>query len=71
VLFAGDLVFANGGFGRTDLAEGDREALIDSIDRVVERVGDDLTELHAGHGPSVTERPGDDLDLAADAARMR
>ncbi|WP_435143270.1 MBL fold metallo-hydrolase [Halobaculum sp. P14] len=70
-LFAGDLVFENGGFGRTDLAEGDRDLLVDSIDRLRDRVGDDVTELHAGHGPSVTTDPAHDVDLAAQAARMR
>ncbi len=53
VLFAGDLVFANGGFGRTDLAEGDRATLVDSIDRVLETVDEDLETMHCGHGPSV------------------
>ncbi|QLG29423.1 MBL fold metallo-hydrolase [Halorarum halophilum] len=70
VLFAGDLVFQNGGFGRTDLAEGNREALIDSIDRVYGRVGDDLRELHVGHGPSVLTNPSQDVELAARSARM-
>ncbi len=70
-LFAGDLVFANGGFGRTDLEEGDREALVDSIGRVLEAVDDDLQALHAGHGPSVTTDPYRDVELALQAARMR
>ncbi|MFB6156108.1 MAG: MBL fold metallo-hydrolase [Haloferacaceae archaeon] len=71
VLFAGDLVFANGSFGRTDLEEGDREALVRSIDRVLDTVSEDLAEMHTGHGPSVTERPYDDVELASRAARMR
>jgi glyoxylase-like metal-dependent hydrolase (beta-lactamase superfamily II) len=70
VLFAGDLVFANGGFGRTDLPEGDRPTLIQSIEDVIEAVDEDLGELHAGHGPSVTNQPFDHLDLALRAARM-
>jgi glyoxylase-like metal-dependent hydrolase (beta-lactamase superfamily II) len=70
VLFAGDLVFQNGSFGRTDLAEGDREALISSIDRVLATVDEDLREMHVGHGPSVANRPYDDVELAARAARM-
>lgn len=70
VLFAGDLIFQNGGFGRTDLAEGDRDALIDSIDRVRGRVGEDLRELHVGHGPSVLTNPSRDVELAARSARM-
>lgn len=72
VLFAGDLIFQNGGFGRTDLEEGDRAALIDSIDRVRERVGADrIRELHVGHGPSVLDSPFDHVELAGRAARTR
>ena len=71
VLFVGDLVFANGSFGRTDLQEGDRDLLIESIDRLRDAVDDDLAAMYAGHGPSVTERPFDDVELAAQAARMR
>jgi len=70
VLFAGDLVFANGGFGRTDLPEGDRQTLIGSIERLYERVEGGLSALHAGHGPSVTTNPLQDVELALQAARM-
>ncbi|AXR77505.1 MBL fold metallo-hydrolase [Natrarchaeobaculum sulfurireducens] len=70
VLFAGDLVFQNGSFGRTDLAEGDRDTLIESIDRVLERISSDLAELHTGHGPSVTNQPYDHVELAAQMARQ-
>jgi len=69
ILFAGDLVFAGGGFGRTDLEEGDRDTLIRSIDRVREAVEDSLTGLHTGHGPSATEGAYEHLELAARAAR--
>lgn len=70
VLFAGDLVFQNGSFGRTDLPEGDRATLVESIDRVLERVGSDLQELHTGHGPSVTNEPYGHIELAARMARQ-
>jgi len=70
VLFAGDLVFANGGFGRTDLEEGDRALLIESIERVLEEIDEDLAALHTGHGPSVTTNPYQDVELALQAARM-
>ena len=69
VLFAGDLVFANGGFGRTDLAEGDRALLVESIERLLKRT-DEITELHTGHGPSVSTNPHHDVELALQAARM-
>ncbi|RZH66848.1 MBL fold metallo-hydrolase [Natrinema altunense] len=70
VLFAGDLVFQNGSFGRTDLEEGDREALIESIDRVLERIDPDLAALHTGHGPSVTTDPYEHVELSARMARQ-
>jgi glyoxylase-like metal-dependent hydrolase (beta-lactamase superfamily II) len=71
VLFAGDLVFANGGFGRTDLEEGDRDRLIDSIRRVLDATDESLEAMHTGHGPSVTTDPYRDIEMAYQAARMR
>lgn len=70
VLFAGDLVFANGGFGRTDLPGADRQTLIRSIEYVLETVDEDLQVLHAGHGPSVTTDPYEHVELALRAARF-
>ncbi|ELZ17821.1 beta-lactamase [Haloterrigena salina JCM 13891] len=70
ILFAGDLIFQNGSFGRTDLEEGDRETLIESIDRVRERIDPDLEEMHTGHGPSVTSDPYDHVELSAQMARQ-
>jgi glyoxylase-like metal-dependent hydrolase (beta-lactamase superfamily II) len=69
VLFAGDLVFANGSFGRTDLAEGDRGTLVASIDRLLDLLDGDLREMHTGHGPSVTRDPRRHVEAAAQAAR--
>jgi glyoxylase-like metal-dependent hydrolase (beta-lactamase superfamily II) len=69
VLFAGDLVFANGSFGRTDLAEGNRETLIHSIDRLLDVLDEELREMHTGHGPSVTRDPRRHVEAAAQAAR--
>ncbi|QLG48197.1 MBL fold metallo-hydrolase [Natrinema halophilum] len=71
VLFAGDLVFQNGSFGRTDLEEGDRGTLIESIDRVLERISPDLEEMHTGHGPSVSTNPYEHVELSAQMARQR
>jgi len=72
VLFSADLVFANGGFGRTDLPGGDRSVLVDSIESLLDVVdGDGLTAMHPGHGPSVTDDPYFDLELAAETARSR
>ncbi len=70
ILFAGDLIFANGGFGRTDLEEGDRELLIESIERVRETVEETLAALHCGHGPSVEDSAYEHVELAAQAARF-
>jgi glyoxylase-like metal-dependent hydrolase (beta-lactamase superfamily II) len=69
VLFAGDLIFAGGSFGRTDLPEGDHGTLVASIERVLETVGPDLCEMHTGHGPSVTDSPFQQVQLSARAAR--
>ncbi|MFA9416954.1 MBL fold metallo-hydrolase [Natrinema sp. HArc-T2] len=70
VLFAGDLIFQNGSFGRTDLEEGDRPTLIESIDRVLEWIDPDLEEMHTGHGPSVTNDPYGHVELSAQMARQ-
>ncbi|MCT9097286.1 MBL fold metallo-hydrolase [Haloarchaeobius sp. HME9146] len=68
VLFAGDLIFQNGSFGRTDLEEGDHGALIESIERVKERVDEEFEEMHVGHGPSVTNEPYGHVDAALQMA---
>lgn len=69
VCFAGDLVFADGAFGRTDLDDGDRETLIRSIDALLDLVDSDLVELHTGHGPSVTENAYAAIERSGRAAR--
>ncbi|WP_247728837.1 MBL fold metallo-hydrolase [Halovivax limisalsi] len=69
VCFGGDLVFQNGGFGRTDLPEGDRATLVESIDRLLQAVEPSLSVLHVGHGPSIRERPVEHIELAARMAR--
>ncbi|MFB6070773.1 MAG: MBL fold metallo-hydrolase [Halanaeroarchaeum sp.] len=70
-LFSGDLVFAGGGFGRTDLEEGDRERLVRSIEYVLETVTDDFAVMHAGHGPSVDQNPFADVQTALRMARAQ
>jgi hydroxyacylglutathione hydrolase len=69
-LFAGDLVFANGGFGRTDLAEGDRAALIESLEYLLETVDDSLSAMYVGHGPTVDTDPVRHVELAVQSAKM-
>jgi len=71
VLFSADLVFASGGFGRTDLAGGDRAVLVESIERVLDVVDENLDVMHPGHGPSVTDDPYFDIELAARSANVQ
>ncbi|MDY6761771.1 MAG: MBL fold metallo-hydrolase [Candidatus Nanohaloarchaea archaeon] len=68
VLFAGDLVFPGGEFGRTDLDQGDRDRLIRSIERIVDL---DVDELYTGHGPAATDRVSEQLADSLAAARER
>ena len=68
VLFAGDLVFSGGSFGRTDLDEGDRGTLVESIEKVLERA-DEINELHTGHGPSVRENARKHVEASLRNAR--
>jgi glyoxylase-like metal-dependent hydrolase (beta-lactamase superfamily II) len=49
---SGDVLFA-GSIGRTDLPGGDLDTLLDTIDRVLVPLGDDVA-IHPGHGPSTT-----------------
>jgi glyoxylase-like metal-dependent hydrolase (beta-lactamase superfamily II) len=67
VLFAGDLVFQGGSFGRTDLPGADRDTLVRSIDRVLDRVDADCRAMYTGHGP-VVEEPYPTVELARRAA---
>ena len=53
-IFVGDLVFANGGVGRTDLPGGDFSALVASIKRVLNMP--DETVVYSGHGEKTTVR---------------
>jgi glyoxylase-like metal-dependent hydrolase (beta-lactamase superfamily II) len=66
VLFTGDLIFPDGGFGRTDLAEGDRDKLIESIEKVAEL---DVREMYTGHGPAVTEDANEQIGRSLEEAR--
>lgn len=68
VLFSGDLIFPGGSFGRTDLAEGDREQLITSIEQIVEL---DVQELYAGHDEPTTEDVNTQVQTSLEAAKER
>ncbi len=65
VLFSGDLIFPQGGVGRTDLPGCDHEDLIDSIERVLNHTDDSLEAMYAGHGPSVVTNPYQHVQQAA------
>lgn len=55
-VFSGDVVvyndgaFDDGSFGRTDLPGQDRETLIESIERLRDRIPETVAALYAGHG---------------------
>jgi glyoxylase-like metal-dependent hydrolase (beta-lactamase superfamily II) len=55
-LFSGDVVvyndgaFADGSFGRTDMAGQSRERLIESLHDLLERLPDSVGAMYAGHG---------------------
>lgn len=50
VLFSGDTIFANGGFGRYDFPGGDFDLLVQSIERLSNLK---IRHLYPGHGPIV------------------
>ncbi|HKE59228.1 MAG TPA: MBL fold metallo-hydrolase [Pyrinomonadaceae bacterium] len=51
-VFVGDVLFA-GSIGRTDLPGGSTEQLLDSINKKLLTLGDDV-EVYSGHGPATT-----------------
>jgi len=68
LLFSGDTLFA-GGWGRTDLAGGSAEAIVDSLLRLADL--EQPTAVLPGHGPATTigrERPW--LDLVRATGRL-
>ncbi len=68
ILFTGDLVFPGGSFGRTDLAEGDREILIESIEKIAEL---DVEKFYPGHDGSVKEDANDWINKSLEEAKKR
>lgn len=68
ILFTGDLIFPDGGFGRTDLEEGDRDRLIDSIEKIA---GLDVEEFYPGHDPVVGEDANSQVQESLEKARNR
>ncbi|MDY6769102.1 MAG: MBL fold metallo-hydrolase [Candidatus Nanohaloarchaea archaeon] len=68
VLFSGDLIFPGGAFGRTDLEQGDRDRLIDSIERIAAL---DVRAMYAGHGDAATDEVNEQIGQSLAAARRR
>ncbi|WEL19671.1 MBL fold metallo-hydrolase [Candidatus Nanohalococcus occultus] len=68
ILFAGDLLFPDGGFGRTDLEEGDRELLIESIQKITEL---DVEQMYCGHDKAVTEEANSQIRKSLSEAEKR
>jgi hydroxyacylglutathione hydrolase len=56
VLFSGDTIFANGGFGRYDFPGGDFNLLLHSIERLATLK---VKNLYPGHGPIVETNGAD------------
>lgn len=52
IVFTGDLLFPEGSFGRTDLEEGNRDLLIESIEKIAAL---DVKEMYCGHDNAALE----------------
>jgi len=76
-LFSGDVVVHNdgafeyGSFGRTDMAGQSRETLIESIERLLERLPDGVEHLYAGHGDVFHGDVRDVIQTALERAEKR
>lgn len=76
-LFSGDVVgysdgaFDDGTFGRTDLAGQSRETLIDSIERLLDRLGPGVEFLYAGHGEAFQGDVREVVKRALERAKRR
>jgi len=68
ILFTGDLIFPEGGFGRTDLDQGDRDLLIESIEKVE---GLEVDEMYCGHEEAVFEGVEEQISRSLEEARKR
>ncbi len=68
ILFTGDLLFPEGGFGRTDLEEGNRDQLIESIEKVV---GLEVSEMYCGHDEAAVENVEKQIQKSLEEAKKR
>ncbi|ELZ04042.1 MBL fold metallo-hydrolase [Natrialba asiatica] len=76
-LFSGDVVvhddgaFDDGSFGRTDMAGQSRDRLIESIDRLLDRLPESTEYMYAGHGGVFQGDVRDVVETALDRAEKR
>jgi len=77
-LFCGDVVvyndgaFDDGSFGRTDRRGQSRERLIESLERILDRLPDSVSAMYAGHGdPFHADPAGDDVRTVIERALER
>jgi glyoxylase-like metal-dependent hydrolase (beta-lactamase superfamily II) len=68
ILFTGDLIFPEGSFGRTDLAEGNREKLIESIKKISKF---DVEKFYSGHGKPVLKHANESIKESLENAEKR
>lgn len=68
ILFAGDLLFPKGGFGRTDLDEGDRDLLIQSIKKIEDF---EVFEMYCGHEEAAKENVERQISESLNKAQRR
>lgn len=76
-IFSGDVVvhddgaFDYGSFGRTDMAGQSREELIESIQRILDRLPEGVEHLYAGHGEEFHGDVRDVIETARSRAEKR
>lgn len=76
-IFSGDVVVHNdgafdyGSYGRTDIAGGSRDVLIESIERILNRLPDTVEHLYAGHGDVFHGDVRDVIETALSRAKER
>lgn len=68
ILFTGDLIFPDGGFGRTDLEEGDRNLLIKSIEKVVDL---EVEKMYCGHQEAALGNVEDQMQKSLEEAKKK